>query len=536
MDRKEYEAQSSSSSPLLTTPLLLLSSSSSSPPPPSSTDDVDTNVDPSSTISTTTTPICSSGATGHDTSNRHGDEPGIRPSAATAGESSTVEGEDDGQISFVEELLRAVAKLAMILFGMSVVLTIFFWPSFMVSRQLATSIKTNIGDKSMTTAILVTTTVLVQLLHIVLLIFVDKYLYVHRFVALPVRIPLMPILNFIVESEAKREKNATIWYNDCRSFPKIRLAVVGNSSSRGGNDIRRSSSSSDDGALSTLLTGGFKASTRRDIKQKLRYYNERRIKSRTQHSNFLSLRNDVPLIWEHQAKELRRRRGRGGESLNGENTTRNDNSTSNVSQSVPIGELLDAFLSRFLVVFLVPHAYIDRYYCPIDAMAEGREVTTPSSSAAVASNNTATPVTDEDQKHRLVALGMFVACDNVLLYNMYFSVDDPVVNSAGIWQYNHIRGLLRAVLCHNTGDGRGGYGHDNEEKSKRIDYINFFHHQDHAKKRVGALPAKPSNKELMRELFPFALYREPPQNIINVPMDLDHLLSKKNQDKTRRNN
>ena len=532
MDHKEYETQSSSSR-FLTTPLL----SSPPPSPPSSTVDVVTNDDPSSTTFATTTPTCNSGTTGRNTSNRHG-EPDIRPSAATAAESSTGEGEDDGQISFVEELLRAVAKLVMILFGLSVVLAIFFWPSFIVSRQLATMMRTNTGDKVMTTTLLITTTVLVQLLHTVLLIFVDRYLYIHRFIALPVRIPLMPILNFIVESEAKREKNATVWYNDCRTFPKIGLSVVGNCTQSGGNDSRSSSSSRDDCALLTLLTGGFKASTRRDIKQKLRYYNERRITSTTQHSNFLSLRNDVPLIWEHQAKLLRRRHGRRGQqSLHGDNTARSDNSINSDNCSVPLGELLDAFLSRFLVVFLVPHAYIDRYYCPVDAVAGGRgETTTNSSSSATANTTITTTSTDENEQQRLVALGMFVACDNVLIYNMYFSVDDPVVNSAGIWQYNHIRGLLRAVLCHNVGDGSGGNDNDREGKSNRIDYINFFHHQDHAKKRVGATPAKPSNKKLMKKLFPFALYREPPQNIINVPMDLDSLLSKPKKDKIRRNN
>ena len=436
MDHKDDKTQSTSSP--LTAPLLSSTLGSSSGAG-GVTDD-----DPSSTTSTTT-------ATTSNVTTIHQGE-SIMRSSSSAATGAEAEAEDQ-RMSFVEELLRTVAKLVMILFGLSVVLTIFFWPSFLVPR-LAASIPNNSGNKPMTT---VGTTLLVQLLHIMLLIYVDIYLYVHRFIALPVRIPLMPLLNVIVESEAKREKNATVWYNDCRTFPKI-PAVVGATSSHQSGSASSSSSRrrSDDGdALSTLLTGGFKASTRRDIKQKLRYYNERRITSTTQHSNWMSLRRDVPLIWEHQRKQVRRRRRRGGQSLHGENTGGNDNN-SNDNLSVPLGELLDAFLSRFLVIFLVPHAYIDRYYCPIDAVVLGDGETT----AAAAADTTKT---EENRRQRLVAMGMFVACDHVLIYNMYFSVDDPVINSAGIWQYNHIRGLLRAVISHNIGGDCGG--NDNDDSS-----------------------------------------------------------------------
>lgn len=150
---------------------------------------------------------------------------------------------------------------------------------------------------------------------------------------------------------------------------------------------------------------------------------------------------------------------------------------------VPMTDLLDAFVSRFLCIFLIPCAYLDRYY---------------------------------DSEGRLVAMGMFVACRRTLINHMYFSIDDPSISSSGIWQYNHIRGFLRACMAHIN---------SNQEEAEGIDYINFFHHQDFAKQQAGAQPANVNDQDLMRDLFPFGLYREPPPRAIKVQMNLEGLFA-----------
>jgi hypothetical protein len=343
----------------------------------------------------------------------------------------------------VEIFLRTAAMMGMIALGLSVLVAIFFWPTVVAWKLLP----------PMRWARKLGWTIMIETLHLAGLIFVDiPYLYLHRKLFLPMRIPLMPVLNFIVKSEAIREGSMP-WYNDCKGFSRPRIRQQTN------------------GAASTLvdispILQRFKGSVRKDVRKKLPLYHQHGITSQTAHSDYLSLYRDIPIIWDH---ERRCCRNSGKDS---------------------VGAVLDDFLQRFLVIFLVSNAYIDRYY---------------------------------DPDGNLCALGMFVACDKVYINNMYFCVDSA--RSSGIWQYHHVRGLARAVVAHHE-------GLESHHGTPTIEYVNFYHHQDFAKRMAGAVAADVTHAPLMKELFPFRLYREPPTQVIDATIDLEALLvGKKSHEK-----
>ena len=65
---------------------------------------------------------------------------------------------------------------------------------------------------------------------------------------------------------------------------------------------------------------------------------------------------------------------------------------------------------------------------------------------------------------------------------------------------HHFRGLLRAVAA----------------SSKQVQYINFQIHQNFAKRLAGACDADYRDEKLLKILYPFALFKEPPANIIQL--------------------
>ncbi|KAG7365849.1 hypothetical protein IV203_028519 [Nitzschia inconspicua] len=330
----------------------------------------------------------------------------------------------------MDTIFRTGAMLGMITLGLSVVLAIFFWPLVVTWKYLP----------PMPLGFRLLATVMVECLHLLALVLLDvPYLYLHRKLALPIRVPVMPLLNFIVKSEAIRE-GSTPWYNDCKDFIKPTL--------------RRMENETTVLADVTPLLTQFKNTVRKDIRKKLRIYQQHEISCRTSHSDYLSLYRDIPIIWDHERQCCQ--------------------SGSNDS----LGNVLDEFFKRFLIIFLVSNAYIDRYY---------------------------------DEDGNLCALGMFVACHQVYINNMYFCKESA--KSYGIWQYHHVRGLLRAVIAYHA-------GLDSGNSTPTIEYINFYHHQDFAKRLAGAVAADITDNALMMQLFPFRLYSEPPKSVIDTGIDL----------------
>jgi hypothetical protein len=195
-----------------------------------------------------------------------------------------------------------------------------------------------------------------------------------------------------------------------------------------------------------VLLASMKRSVRRDLTKKLRLFHDAGITTCTRHSDYLSLVTDVPIIWSHEHRKVAA-----------------DESSS------PLAE----FIKRFLVMFLTSNAYIDRYY---------------------------------DRDGNLCALSLFSGVnEKIYLCFMYFCSQDHA--RSGIWQYNHLRGLLRAIVS-------GNYN-----------YINFFVHQSFAKQLAGASPADYKDTELLHHLYPFGFFREPPEDVIELKLDLANVIS-----------
>jgi hypothetical protein len=231
-----------------------------------------------------------------------------------------------------EDIVRAAAMLGLVSIGLILVILIFFWPLVFASFIFPNSI---IGWA----------TVAAEVVHFAALVMVPfPYLYIHRKVCYPIRMMLMPLVHEVAKSESIREKE-TSWYNKCADLPRTREAKV--------------------------LLGHFKSSIRRDLKRKLKLFFDRGITTKTLHSDFLSLRKDIPIIWAHEKRAVQ-----GSDK-----------------------SAVEEFVKRFLVVFLVTNAYIDRYY---------------------------------DRDGRICALGQFVASKKTINNFVYFCLEQQ--SQSGIWQ------------------------------------------------------------------------------------------------------
>ena len=242
-----------------------------------------------------------------------------------------------------EDFLRGLATLALVSVGLFLVTVIFFWPLLLLSLTIfQSSNNNNVG------ILLLLVTITIQVSHLLALVYIPfPYLYIHRKICHPVRILLMPLVSSIARSESIREKEVT-WYNKCTSLPET-------------NDVN-------------ILLNSFKHSIRRDLKRKLKLFFRRRISTQTLHSDFLSLKEDIPVIWEHEKRAVR-----GMEEKH--------------------KSVLEEFIKRFLVVFLTSNAYIDRYY---------------------------------DDNDQICALGLFVQSEKVLNNFVYFCRECE--SQSGIWQ------------------------------------------------------------------------------------------------------
>lgn len=235
-----------------------------------------------------------------------------------------------------EELLRVGAMLGMVLVGLAVVLLIFLWPLIFGSF---------LPRPKGSLAVVIGYRIVFQVIHILLLIYLPfPYLYLHRKVCHPIRIILMPLVNEVSKSEGIREKEVT-WYNKCSDLPQTRDP--------------------------TVLLSHLKPSCRKDLKKKLKLFFENEITTQTVHSDFLSLRHDIPILWAHEKRAVQ-----------------------GTDKSV-----VEEFIKRFLVLFLVSHAYLDRYY---------------------------------DKDGKICALGQFVSCKNTINNFMYFCLEEQ--SRSGIWQ------------------------------------------------------------------------------------------------------
>lgn len=353
------------------------------------------------------------------------------------------EEEEEQESSMKEEVLRVGAMLGMVLIGLAVVILTFFWPLIFGSFLPAPkgSIVLVIGYR-----------IGIQVAHMLLLVYLPfPYLYLHRKVFHPIRTVLMPLVNEVSKSEGIREKEVT-WYNKCADLPQTRDPKV--------------------------LLSRLKPSTRKDLRKKLKLFFENEITTQTVHSDFLSLRHDIPILWAHEKRAIQ-----------------------GTDKSV-----VEEFIKRFLVLFLVSHAYLDRYY---------------------------------DKDGKICALAQFVGCKNTINNFMYFCLEEQ--RNSGIWQCECNRLLGMTVLKNSKLSSHIGVGHPNTiyfymldnhfrgllravAASPEIEYINFQVHQGYAKRLAGAVDADYNNDELLCKLYPFALYKRPPGSVVDLKIEREDII------------
>lgn len=157
------------------------------------------------------------------------------------------------------DFLKRNAIIPVVLVGISVSLTIFLWPLFFLRLSLMYRI-------------------CITLIHITILIYADLYLFIHRKLFEPLRRLIMPLVIFVAKSEALKEETDT-WYISIDDIPRT-------------NDSK------------TFLSSLSKK-VRRDVKKKLKIFNERDLRVTTEHSDWLSLRKDMPVLIDHERRVVR---------------------------------------------------------------------------------------------------------------------------------------------------------------------------------------------------------------------------------------
>lgn len=376
--------------------------------------------------------------------------------------------------SCCEDMIRLLAMLSLVLVGLSVVLVIFLWPMLILLPIRLSDLRHHVSLQRQPERAIILECCGFQLLHLLALIYIEfPYLYIHRKLLLPIRILLMPLVNLIAKSEAIRENTPT-WYNDCS---KLLLDTT--------NDVDAFSSNHNNLSPFRKLLQSFKSSIRKDIRQKLRLFQNQGITIESIHSDYLSIRTDIPIIWEHECRTVAA-------------------SSSNSSSSV-----LEEFVKRFLIVFMVPHAFLDRY---MDA-----------------------------QTGKVVAIGLFVQTGSTTVTNfVYFC--KATHSRCGIWQYHHLRGLYRAMRACSSASSLSsgsnmpaGDDTDNDDcDCNQLRYINFQVHQDYAKQLAGCQRAECTDVELMNQLYPISFYRQPSLFLQDLKIPLDEIEPSQQQNRNHR--
>jgi len=387
----------------------------------------------------------------------------------------------------IDSRIRTLSLLTLVIVGLAVVSAIFLWPFCVVINHQGKS------------AAAATTAFIFNFIHIILLIFIDQYLYIHRWILLPIRKPLMPIVMMITKSEVIKEKEDT-WY--------VRVPT-GNKTL----DLPATQTSSAKEDHGRILFKSLPKSVRREIKRKIQIYNSKKIQTETRHCNYMSLWRDIPILYDHEKRAVK---GKNQKSFIGE------------------------FIQRFLVIFLCTDGFIDRYYLHI------------SSSSSCSEEDVSSDKQSNDNlliKNRLVALSWFVCSGSTLHNYMYFCHSSEC--QSGIWAYQHYRMILRGSVAASTSETlllddkkkKSNQREDGTRKSKsetsslistansttsssssKICFVNFFHHQSFSKKCIGAKSASYNDTKLLRKIYPFQFFREPPRHIINLKIKENDVL------------
>mmetsp|Transcript_6985 Transcript_6985/g.8075 ORF Transcript_6985/g.8075 Transcript_6985/m.8075 type:complete len:234 (-) Transcript_6985:187-888(-) len=208
-----------------------------------------------------------------------------------------------------------IVVLTMIILTLVTMVGIFLWPAFMkIPPPLLFSLFSSSSLLSSLPSL--ATTIVVKIcaltVHILLLVFNDTYLYIHRKAFMPLRYLATPCLLTSMK-DAAVTNNTRVWYSSTKYLPPTDSFDV--------------------------LIQSFSRRVRNNNKKKLRCFRDSGIKTVTSHTDTLSLWRDVPVMIDHERVAVH---GRTDKSLWAE------------------------FIERFVIVFMIEGGYIDRYYEPDD--------------------------------------------------------------------------------------------------------------------------------------------------------------------------
>jgi hypothetical protein len=315
-------------------------------------------------------------------------------------------------------IVTALAKLTLIATGLSVVLFVCCLPTIEF-LLLVPRARTSHNYYWITSTTLVA--MIVQLVHLRLLWKSTLYLQICRMLVFPIRILVMPLVMFLVRMECVKEQS-----------PVLHL------------DLGRIDASSENEEPLERLLQYFRPSIRRRYRKMEQLYRSKRIRcvsSRSETS--LNLSQVLPILWQHERRCCR---------LDGKN-------------------IVEEFMSRFLVVTLLTHGVLDQYY---------------------------------NADNELVSVQLSVQQGNVLHWFMYFSTDC----SSGIWYHGVLHSMVRGL--------------NSSSSSKPIRYINGQNHKTESKLSAGFQQASYADDEILSTLYPWSFMTNLDETAVE---DLKHLWS-----------
>jgi hypothetical protein len=398
----------------------------------------------------------------------------------------------------LESVLLACATLSVVVLGVGLLCLVSFLPSisFWILVRVVVKCKHTMVEPAaaaapslssiiflswecwLLTTILVIVIVVLQLVHIRLLWSSTGYLAFFRWLFLPIRNLVMPLVMFTAKLGMMREGVPTHYLDvtvdgdvDCDVDGGEVYLLYGsensnNHSSNNHNEIPPSNSSTATPLLLLDKNSPQNPPQRRPIQKqqsggkiRRRYQQMQRafMRDGIQHEAFysdtaLNLQQVVPILWEHQCR------------ICTEDTTKNR---------------WEEFLERFLVVTVVPNGILDYYY--------------------TSTTNSTTNGSSGENKE-LVAFQLSVQQGRVWHWFMYFSKTSAT--KSGIW-------------FHGIGT--------NMERARRLPHVEYCHghvHQTKSKQNAGfSTTAELTDCEvLLSKLYPMSFTRHPPKQILEVSL------------------
>ena len=361
----------------------------------------------------------------------------------------------------LESILLASATLSVVALGVGLLCFVSFLPSILLSFWIVVVKFKYIPSSSslfpsswwwlmITIALLLAA--IVQLIHLRLLWSSTRYLAVFRWIVLPIRKLVIPLVMLVAKLEMVREGVPTHYLHVGD--------VPGNSGSNNNNKNSNNERDPPNSATATtpLLGGDHQeniihspTSSQQQkqhsgkIRRRYRQMQHAFVRDGIRHEAFysdttLNLAQVVPILWEHQ-------------------------------QRMENKHVWEAFLQRFLVVTVVPNGILDYYY---------------STGSGETSNE-------------LVAFQLSVQQGRVWHWFMYFSKTSAT--KSGIYFHGILTNLERA---RRLSDADYCHGHVHQSKSKQNAGFSTAEHTD------------PDCEVLLSKLYPMSLTRHAPQQVLEV--------------------